>query len=688
MPPGDEPPRVRRRTAPGAALVTLLLWTALDLPASAQPRPSRDGPRVDANAPDLAALEGSWVRNDELSEDPVNHMSAASPEVADLPAPEPDFDAATNAGRSGSFAEELSRARRGLWIEIDGGRVLMQNATGERVHLPLDGVARRYTPGRKSAAYAGDGVLELVTTGANSAWLWLETFYRSGNRLVHVSESRNLSFPDMSFSTVYDYSGDSPPPPGRVDLGHIQTTQPATIRIVPPERRHREFLTGPVEVRALVVDPLVRTVEFLLNGKSVRQASKPPFKARIRLSNPPREEAIEVRAYRDGGTHVGSDRIVLNRPPSPFTVDIAEIRPLAAESPSAVRAVARIAVPPATALTRVEFYLSERQVAAFEDPDWRESGGTPRTIRVDAVLENVEPGDFVRVTARLADGRELEDAELLQGAEYRSEIDVQLVQLQILAVDRDGEPVSGLEPGDFEIRENGESRPVENLHVSNDVPLVLGIAIDSSGSMGLVWQRLHTVLRTFMAGALAANDRAFLVDFDDTVRFLQPPTGNVPLLNARLNRLLVGGGTALNDGVLFSLLQFRREPGRRALVVVSDGHDENSRSRAAQVGDFAEWIGVPVYFIGVGRSAPPMVLVRKLTRRNGGRFFRIHPGLPRAEVAAEMERIFERIDADLRHQHVLTYYSNLPAGEGIEPEVRILRRGLTLKSVLPLFGPE
>ena len=683
MPPGAEPPRVRRRTAL-AALVVLVLWTAFESPASAQPGPAGDGLGVGDDAPDLAALEGAWVRNAELSEDPVGRMSPAFPKTADVQASEQDFDA----GRSASFAEQLSTARRGLWIEVDGDRVLMQNAAGERIHLPLDGVARRYTPGRRSAAHAGEGVLELVTTGANSAWLWLETFYRSGNRLVHLSESRNLSFPDMSFSTVYDYRGGSPPPAGRVDLGRIQTSQPAAIRIVPPEHRHREFLTGPVEVRTLVVDPLVRTVEFLLDGKPVREASKPPFKARIRLSSPPREQTIDVRAYRDGGTHVGSDRIVLNRSHSPFTVDIAEIRPLAAKGPSDVSVAVRIAVPRATALTRVEFYLSERQVAAFDDPHWRTGQEAPRTVHVDTVLEDVEPGDFVRVTARLTDGRELEDAELLQGAEYRSEIDVQLVQLQILAVDRDGEPVSDLEPGDFEIRENGERRPVKDLHVSTDVPLVLGIAIDSSGSMALVWQRLHTVLRTFMAGALAANDRAFLVDFDDTVRFLQHPTSNKPLLNARLNRLLVGGGTALNDGVLFSLLQFRREPGRRALVVVSDGHDENSRSRAARVSDFAEWMGVPIYFIGVGRSAPPMVLVRRLTRRNGGQFFRIRPDLPRTEVAAEMERVFERIDADLRHQHVLTYYSSLPPGEGIEPEVRILRRGLTLKSALPLQGIE
>ena len=99
-------------------------------------------------------------------------------------------------------------------------------------------------------------------------------------------------------------------------------------------------------------------------------------------------------------------------------------------------------------------------------------------------------------------------------------------------------------------------------------------------------------------------------------------------------------------------------------------------------------MGVPVYFIGVGRSAPPMVLVRRLTRRSGGRFFRIHPDLLQSELTAEMERVFDRINTDLRHQHVLTYYSSLPPGAGIEPEVRSLRRDVTLRSVLPLQGLE
>ena len=665
-----------RQTALGAALLAIATWTAPETAVRAQAESAQRTVGTDTDAASIAGLNGTWIRNDELSDDPIDQLTKAFGGRSRVPNP------------SVEIAERLSERRRSVKVQADGNRILIENARREHIHLPVDGLPRRYTADRTSAAHFGGGVLEVVTSGTDLPWLWIETYYRSGNRLVHVTELRNLTVPDLNFRTVYDHAEARPGPAGPVEIERLPATEPAAIRIVPPRRRYGEFLSGQVEIQTLVVDPLITAVEFLHDGKPVRQARKPPFKARYRLSDPPREETVEVRAYRDDGARVATDRMVLNHLDPPLAVRITELRPAGSESSPAVSVAARVAVPRTAVLARVEVYRSERLVATFDDRDWgRERQGT-HTIRVDALVEDVDPGDFVRVVARLADGREQEDAELLQGAEYSGEIDVQLVQLQILAVDRNGEPVSDLQPGDFEIRENGERRSVENLHVSNDVPLVLGIAIDSSGSMGIVWRRLHTVVRTFMAGALAAGDRAFLVDFDDTIRLLQPLTDDKPLLAARLNRLLVDGGTALNDGLLFSLLQFRSEPGRRALVVVTDGNDEDSRSKAAQVRDFAESMGVPIYFIGVGRSAPPPILVRKLTRRTGGRLFRIHPDLLQSELTAEMERVFDRIDTDLRHQHVLTYYSSLPPGEGIEPEVRILRRGLTLKSVLPLFGPE
>lgn len=667
---------MRPQTVPGAALLAIAAWVAPEAAAHPQAGSAQGTAGTDSGAASITALNGTWIRNDELSEDPIDQLTTALGERGRVPSP------------SLEIAERLSERRRSVRIEAESDRILIENARREHVHLPVDGLPRRYSADRTSAAYFGAGVLEVTTSGTDFPWQWLETYYRSGDRLMHVTELRNLTVPDLNFTTVYDHAEARPPPAGPVDIERIRSDEPPAIRIVPPRNSYREFLSGPVEAQALVIDPLIETVDFLLDGKLVNQARKRPFKARVRLSHPPREETLEVRGYSDGRAHVGTDRIVLNRLHSPFVVRITALRPLVAEGASAVGVAARVSVPRSANLARVELYLSERRVATFEDPDWKENEQESSTIRVEASVGDVEPGDFVRVVARLADGREREDAELLQEAEYSGEVDVQLVQLQILAVDRDGEPVGDLQPADFEIHENGERRPVENLHASNDVPLLLGIAIDSSGSMARVWQRLHRVLRTFMAAALATDDRAFLVDFDDTVRFLQPLTDSKPLLSARLNRLLVGGGTALNDGLLFSLLHFGREPGRRALVVVTDGIDADSRSKAAQVSAFAESVGVPIYFIAVGWAAPPPVLVRKLTRRTGGRLFRIHPGLPQSEVAAEMERVFDRINEDLRHQYVLTYYSKLARGEAVEPEVRSLRRDVTLRSILPLQGLE
>lgn len=697
------PLRSRRPPAPGAAIFALLLpWAALGPTADAQEGPARDAVAVADEAVSIGFLEGVWDRNEELSDDPMDRFVAVYGEPANIP------------GWLRDVARSISNQRRGVAIQAEDSQVKIQNAAGEVLRVPVDRGRRLDSRGRLTTAYLAGAALEVVTGGTEWPWLLAETFHRSGDRLVQVTESQNLAFPNLNFRTVYDHAEGKPPPPGPVGVGQAPAAAPAAIRIVPPKREHRELLSGPVEVQALTIDPLIDTVEFLLDGEQVSQSRKAPFKARIRLSDPPREQTIEVRAYRDkrirlvtkgagntgasttlevggyrdDGIHLGSDRLVLNALDSPFAVRITDLRPLPGGNGSSVAVAARVSVPRTAALASVEFYRGERRVAAFDGPDWRESHNGSRTISVDAMVENTSPGDFVRVAARLADGRELEDAELLRGSEYKSEIDVHLVQLQVLAVDRDGDPISGLKPEDLEIRENGVRRPVEDLHVADDVPLVLGLAVDSSESMGPVWHQLQGVVRSFMTRALDAQDRAFLVDFDHTVRLLQPLTGDRPLLAARLNRLLAEGGTALNDGLLFSLLQFRREPGRRALVVLTDGDDQHSRMRAARVTDFAERLGIPIYFIAVGWADPPRDPVRKLSRRTGGRLFRIHPSLPPSERAVETRKVFDRIDEDLRHQHVLTYYSNLPAGEGIEPEVRSLRNGLTVKSVLPLEGIE
>jgi len=661
------PLRLRRAASLGAFSCVLTLGVAFPSVSRAQVETSRDGRGPDA-AGLSTALAGSWVRNEELSEDP-------------LPGPPSDYIGGFAPGALRQFADGLAGRRDSLDIEFPGRHVLITNAVNERVRLPTDGLPRADRTNNVSRALIAEDSLEIVTAGANQTWLWIETFYRQGDRLVHLTETQNFSIPDLRFRTVYDHADGLPPPsrPGSVE----PPAETAAIRIVPPRRPYRGQLAGPVDIQTLVIDPLVRSVEFFLDEARVKQASKAPFRARIRLDDPPRPQTLEVRAYRDPGGFAGSDRIVLNRLDSPFGVRIAEIRP-EDEDDAALHVAANVSVPRTAALEQVAFYRGDHPVATFDDLDAAANRGEARTIPVNALIEGISPGDFVRVTARLADGREMEDAELLQGADHRSEIDVQLVQLQVLVVDRKGNPVGDLKATDFEVREKGAWRPAENLHVSDDVPLVLGIAIDSSESMHFVWRQLHDVVRVFFEGALAADDRAFLVDFDDTVRAVQPLTASRPLLKARLHRLLAQGGTALNDGLLFSLLQFRNEPGRRALIVVTDGDDHHSRAKRAQVTEYAERVGVPIYFITLGWSEPRGPLVKRLSRQTGGRLFRIHPGQSRTALGREMRQVFDRINEDLRHQNVLTYYTEQPPGAGIEPEVRTTRTGLRVKSVLPL----
>ncbi|MXX76893.1 MAG: VWA domain-containing protein [Holophagales bacterium] len=486
------------------------------------------------------------------------------------------------------------------------------------------------------------------------------------------------------------------------------------IRIIPPDREHRERLSGRVEVQTLIIHPSITAVEFSLDGDRVQRVTEKPFTTHIELADPPREQALEVRGFDDQGNHLGSDRIVLNRLDVPFAVRILEIRREQASEYATARVEAAVSVPRSATLERVEFYRGERLVEALRNFGEETATGAPRTIAVESLMEWVPADGFVRVVARLADGREWEDAELLQGAEHRGEIDVQLVQLQVLVTDRNGNPASNLRPEDFQVREKGERRPVEGLHQSTDVPLVLGLAIDSSSSTRLIRGSLIEVSASFLEAALATSDRAFLVHFNDAVAVLQPPSGHKELLTSRLHYLDPKGGTALNDAILFSLLQYRDEPGRRALVVISDGLDEHSRSEPNQAADFAKRLGVPVYFIQLeplqawvlvsrsnrsrDRSYSTTARLRehrrarqrllRISEQTGGRLLPVGRSTGSLPWPEQLATVFRRIQDDLRHQYVLTYYSDQPTGTAIVPEVRVTRRGLKLRSAVPLEAIE
>ncbi len=743
-----------RPAALPAGLLGCALFVPIGNPAGAQDPAALEQPSAAVPDDPIAAISGIWIRDERLSENPIEKLEetygqtfgggpgrsrGATPGSGPAGGFGTGGQAGFGPGRGGrgsgpggtqdgpstmrEMARELAERLDVLLIRIDDPQVLIRNAKREDRILFLDGrdIADGFG-GRSRARLLGDS-LEVETSSLGRQRI--ETFYLEGDQLVLVTDLQGGRFADLSFRTVYERSGDAPPPPaptttaraaaaspepdddgfnkadylppvrGTADRRTQRTdttrsARPATIRILPPEKGHRELLSGRVLIQTLTIDPQIAVVEFLLDGEEAGRSNRPPFEARIELADPPREHTIEVKAYGARGAYAGSDRIVLNRLDPPFAVRIAGISPSPGAGKQAVMVEAGISVPRAETLERVEIYRTEQLVAAFDDFEGEAGPSGVRNVSADVPTSGVSPQDFVRVVARLGDGRELEDVELLQNAEFSSEIDVQLVQLQVLIVDRGGNPVAGLRPEDFEVREDGEPRQVDKLYVSNDVPLSLGLAIDSSGSMEPIWRQTNVVAGAFFNGALTGRDQAFLVDFDSTLRLVQPLTGSKPLLARGLDRLYPQGNTALYDAILFSLLQYGDAPGRRALVVVTDGFDSDSRADPTRTIDFGKRLGVPVYVVamrslGFGpttmEDANLRNSMRLITGATGGRLFQI-------ESIDQMANVFDHIEEELRRQYVLTYYSERPIGSAVEPDVRVKRKGLKVRSALPLDAIE
>ena len=483
------------------------------------------------------------------------------------------------------------------------------------------------------------------------------------------------------------------------------------IHIVPPTRGYLQPFSGRVEIQTLIIHPQITALDFLLDGELKRRVRKKPFTGHVELARPPRKQTLEVRGYDALGELLGTGRMILNEPDLPFGVRIKAMRRLQQSGYDAVRIEVDVSLPRSEKLEQVAFLRGERLVETVSRFGADAAPGDPRTIPVDALMEYASRDDFVRVVATLANGRESEDAQLIEGADYQSEIDVELVQFQLLVTDNEGNPVSGLSPEDFEIRENGRRRPAVALHTAYDVPLVLGLAIDTSNSVRPIWHQLREVSSGFLESALSTGDRAFVVDFAGTVRLACELTEYKRLLLSRVRSLVPRLGTALNDGILFSLLQYRSEPGRRALVVVTDGVDEHSRSERNQSAALAERRGIPIYFIQLDRSTRTTRVrdsagrthfrssttlaqrrarnrLKRISQRTGGRVFTVELLTGGPPITERFQKVFDQIQEDLRHQHVLTYYTDHAQDAAIEREVRVTSRDLKLASAVPLEAIE
>ncbi len=419
----------------------------------------------------------------------------------------------------------------------------------------------------------------------------------------------------------------------------------AVIRLLPP-RGQRSGLRGKQSFTTVATTDAVRRVEFHVDDRKVFDDSRKPFEATIDLGAEVKPHTVRVTAWDRSNRLLGGDELRINQPSQSAGIEIAAVEP----GPGGSYDVeARIDLADDWLLDRVEFYRNDRLAATMTRPPFR------------AVLPGPAlPGaDFARVAMVLDDGTMFEDVEFLAPGTAVDETVVNLVEVYVVVNDENGKPVDTLSAEDFVLRAGRREIAIERFAVAEDVPLTLGLAVDSSESMYILMPEARRAAARFLGGVLTSIDRAFLVDFSSRPRLVADTTADVAALIGRLAEIRPDGSTALYDAIQFSLVHLATDQGRRALIVLTDGDDSGSQSGYRGTFRTARNAGVPIHVISMSDGMEPAgrgsrkLDLEGIAEASGGRVYYV----------SGMEAVlsaYERIGEELRSQYMLGYTTEAP----------------------------
>jgi Ca-activated chloride channel family protein len=264
----------------------------------------------------------------------------------------------------------------------------------------------------------------------------------------------------------------------------------------------------------------------------------------------------------------------------------------------------------------------------------------------------------IRAVATLADGTRLVATSRTRSAGYTESVEVEVVQVTATVTDGDGRFVKGLARDQFRVKEDGVVQRMTAFSGEN-IPLEIVVAVDVSQSMTESMATLKAAVRTFL-GALRPADQVTLLAFNDNI-FTLARRSTEPAVRLRaVDRLAPWGGTALFDAMLTALNTVGTQPGRRSLVVFSDGEDQNSVSTLKRVETRLETSDATIYTIGLGRSVKDEALagvMARMSQMSGGRAFLI-------DDITELDTVFADIVEELSNQYLLSYASSNDARDG------------------------
>jgi Ca-activated chloride channel homolog len=267
------------------------------------------------------------------------------------------------------------------------------------------------------------------------------------------------------------------------------------------------------------------------------------------------------------------------------------------------------------------------------------------------------------------------------------------VNVLFIATDKHGKFVRNLNETDFAILDDHKPpQSIVNFRSETDLPLELGLLIDTSGSVRTRFDFEQESAISFLQQTLRPHfDKAFVMGFNSQATVVQDFTDDNVLLRIGVHRLQNGGGTALYDAIYRAcrtklMKEQEDRPARRAIIVVSDGEDNQSEVSEAQAIEIAQRAEVIIYAISTDDSGLILrgdTVLQQLADATGGRAF-----FP--FKMKDIKSSFAAIEDELRSQYVISYHpADFEADGRYRPiEITSIKKDLQVRARKGYYAPK
>jgi Ca-activated chloride channel family protein len=253
-----------------------------------------------------------------------------------------------------------------------------------------------------------------------------------------------------------------------------------------------------------------------------------------------------------------------------------------------------------------------------------------------------------------------------QATGLKLRVDTNLVLIPVAVTDAQNRYVLGLQKEDFQLSEDSVKQNVAHFS-GEDVPLSVGLVFDESGSMDYKLRTSQAAVVRFLK-TMNSDDEAFLVEFSDAAKLSVGFTADTGKIQDALKAAKPGGLTAMLDAIHVALREMKNaKNSRKTIVIISDGGDNNSHYKAAEIESLVREADVQIYAMGVFEPSLPLGLtteeisgprlLSEIATQTGGRAFS-------AALLSDLPSVGARIAVELRNQYVLGYYPKNQSKDG------------------------